>query len=90
MNNLSFKTLPKFQQDLKYFTEKLSVITNPVLKKECNELLKELTAHASQIDQGHDPSNNGFINPSSLHENRVRMIDIRKRLTSIVNDLQRT
>ena len=44
MNNLSFKTLPKFQQDLKYFTEKLSVITNPVLKKECNELLKELTA----------------------------------------------
>lgn len=87
---LKFSEISKFQKDLNYFTQQLSTISNPVVKKECNELLKELSAHALIIDAGHDPANNGYIDPRSIHENRIRIIEIRKRLTSIVNDLQRT
>jgi hypothetical protein len=88
MNNLKFSELPKFQKDLKYFTQELSLVSNPALKEECNKLLKELASEAAQIDAGHDPANNGYIDPRSLHENRIRIIEIRKRLTTIVNDLK--
>ena len=39
MNNLKFSDLPQYQKDLKYFTAKLSTITNPSLKTECNNLI---------------------------------------------------
>ena len=84
MNNLKFSDLPQYQKDLKYFTAKLSTITNPSLKTVCNNLLKQMSEHALLIDASHD------FDPRLIEENRIKIIEIRKQLTSVVNDLQRT
>jgi len=84
---LKFSNLDKFKNDLAKFKSAIDIIPNAKYKKNAENLLKRYVDCAKLIDDAHDPSNNGYINPRATRDNIEEIIMIRRQLEQVIKDL---
>lgn len=80
--------LSRLRQDLEKFSSTIESITQEKSKKRGLELLEKLKQQIRLIDEGHNPRNNGFIDPKRLRDNIIEVIKIKKELERMVKDSQ--
>jgi hypothetical protein len=74
----------RYQHEIKTFQQKLDSIENPKVVKEANELIKKLKSLIKDIDLGHDPTLNGYMNPHIISNKRHEIISIREKLYKLL------
>jgi len=84
---LQLSNSERYRKDIKSFNQALLKITNPKLKQEFESLMAEFKKYSTLIDEEHNPTNNGYINPARAHESVDRLASVRYKLYKIVNDL---
>jgi hypothetical protein len=78
----------KALQEIKEYTEMISKISNPRLKKDVHETIKKLKKEYEMIDSSLQ-GDNGYVSPDIARESVMRTIDYRKYLKTIKERLER-
>ena len=82
-------TNPRFIQEYKELSEKISKISNQDKKTELNELLKKLVAEVKAIDSDHQELAFSPKLSTDAAERKQNLITIRKNLFDRVKDCER-
>lgn len=80
----------KFKKEISFFRSKIAQIPNEQVKKSATTMLNDLISQSKLIDEGHNPRNNGYIDPRRLRDNIEKMVKIRINLRKIIEDLDNT
>ena len=75
----------KFKKDIKKFKQNARKITNPLLQKEYDALLKKFIDQCNIIDNAHSPEYNGNIDPRTIRDNVMEMSFLREKLNKFLN-----
>ena len=76
----------KIMEDYYKFKSAVEKIQNLKVKKQYEILLKDFLNQIKIIDEGHSTYNNGFIDPRNNRENVIRLVDLRRKLTSLLKN----
>jgi len=87
---LSLFKSERFQKEFDEYKKVISELQNPVLKKELETLVRQLVNEVHQIDEGHSSILQKDQLASNLGESRSRLTDIRKKISKIVDDYNKT
>lgn len=77
---------PRFVQEHAEFSKKIDLISNQQVKKECLQLLRELTRHVQDIDAKHDQLNSLGRMPTQIGSARDDIQSVRKKLMQRLKD----
>lgn len=75
-------------KEINEYTQMISKITNPRLKKEVNETLKKLKKEYEIIDASFT-GDSGKVSPNIARESAMKTIDYRKYLSTVKQRLER-
>jgi hypothetical protein len=79
----------RFKKEIENYERVISELVNTSVKKEAQELLRKLHQHVRAVDSGHDALRDGKALSETVHDSKSRIIEIRKRLDSIVRDWEK-
>jgi len=83
---LSLKDTERFQREYNLYKTAIDQIQIPLAKEKGLSLLSKLRTHCNLIDEGHNSRNNGYIDPRSLRDNILELVEIRKELAQLAKD----
>jgi hypothetical protein len=87
---LKFSNITKFKKEISYFENEISKIKNAKVKQQARSILDEIYQQARLLDEGYQVENNPQIKPDQLISNRDIILDLRRKLYSLINNLKST
>lgn len=78
----------RFQTEYRDFSQRISMIENPEVKEELQNLLKRLAGEVKRIDDKHDELLIGSKLPSTIVDDRSTIVNLRKKLISKLKDCE--
>ena len=79
-----------YVNDLQKYKNSLEYIQDTKTKQKYAKLISELEEQTRLIDNAHNSSNNGYVNPVSIKENVINAYHLRRKLNKLLKDLDRT
>jgi predicted nuclease with TOPRIM domain len=81
---------PRFQQEYREFTEKISRVSDENVKSQLNQLLIKLLGEVRSIDRQHEELNRGAkMSTEMLTDHRSSLMSIRQQLVKKLEECER-
>ena len=88
--SLTFTSIPKFKKEMKLFESEIRKIKNTTLKEKARKLLDEIYKESNLINESYQVELNPDLNPRAIMERRDNVLELRRRLYSLINNLKST
>jgi len=83
---INLQNSQRFVEEYNDFEMAISEIPNDTIRREGEDLLRKLKSAVKTLDSGHGDLNKGNGLPEMVYDSKNKIMEIRKRLSSIVND----
>lgn len=83
---LSLKDSKSFRQEYNLYKAAVEKIQITAVRERGFSLLNKLQGCCNLIDEGHNSRNNGYIDPRSLRDTILDLVEIRKELAQLAKD----
>jgi hypothetical protein len=87
---ISLQNSKRFKEELDEYEKVVTEISNETVRREAQGLVNKLKNEVKSIDVGHTELRNTNSLPDMIHDSRGKIVEIRKRLDTIVKDWKKT